>query len=136
MELNQAQLLVHDDRAMARFRATHGILVNFTIEHLGPNDVPRIVVDNPDRILVHTWLIYQVRLQFQINSLLKEVMARCHLTFMQVFINFVRTMLVVDTLMQILDKPFSVEDLLHVYTVVRPKKESSNLFYEGNITCT
>ncbi|GFS36489.1 hypothetical protein Acr_00g0046260 [Actinidia rufa] len=34
--------------------------------------------------------------------------------------------------MQILDKPFSAEDLLHVYTVVQPKKEPCNPFYEGN----
>ena len=55
--------------------------------------------------------------------MLKEVMARCHLTFMLVFVNFVRTVLVVDTLMHQMKLPFSVEDLLHVYTVVRPKRE-------------
>ena len=47
-------------------------------------------------------------------------------------VNFVRTVLAVDTLMQILDKPFSAEDLLHVYIVVRPKKEPDNPFYEDN----
>ncbi|GFS29945.1 hypothetical protein Acr_00g0009250 [Actinidia rufa] len=90
MELNRARLLVHDDRAMERFRATHGIPTNVKIEHLGPNDVPRIVTDNPNLTPI------------------------------------------LDTLMQILDKPFSAKDLLHVYTIVRPKKEPSNTFYEGN----
>ena len=51
---------------------------------------------------------------------------------MKVSINFVYIVLVVDTLMQILDKSFNAEDLLHVYTVVRPNKEPSNPFYEGN----
>ena len=51
---------------------------------------------------------------------------------MQVSVNFVRIVLAMDTLMQIVDKPFSAKDLLHVYTVVWPKKESGNSFYEGN----
>ncbi|GFZ14408.1 hypothetical protein Acr_24g0005980 [Actinidia rufa] len=39
----------------------------------------------------------------------------------------------VDMLMQILDKPFRAKDLLHVYTVVQPKKELVNPFYKvGN----
>ncbi|GFZ19131.1 hypothetical protein Acr_27g0008700 [Actinidia rufa] len=50
----------------------------------------------------------------------------------KVSVNFVRIVLAVDTLMQILDKPFNDKDLLHVYTIVRPKKEPSNPFYEGN----
>ncbi|GFS32724.1 class I glutamine amidotransferase-like superfamily protein [Actinidia rufa] len=49
----------------------------------------------------------------------------------EVFVNLIHTVLAVDTLMQILNKSFNVEDLLHVYTIVRPKKEPSNLFYEG-----
>ena len=53
---------------------------------------------NLDRILVRTWLVYQARLRFLISPLLKEVMARCCLTFMQVSVNFDRTMLVMDTL--------------------------------------
>ena len=64
--------------------------------------------------------------------MLKEVMARCRLTFMQVSINFIWTVLVVDTLMCLMDKLFNVEDLLHVYIVVRAKMELGNPFYTGN----
>ena len=55
--------------------------------------------------------------------MLKEVMARCHLAFMQVSANFVLTVLTGDTLMSQLELPFSAEDLLHVYTVVQPIKK-------------
>ena len=56
-------------------------------------------------------------------------MACCGLTFMQVFINFIKTMLAIDTLMQWEGLPFSASDLLNVYTVVRPKQEpNTNLF--------
>ncbi|GFS40390.1 hypothetical protein Acr_00g0068260 [Actinidia rufa] len=58
-------------------------------------------------------------------------MARCRLTFMQVSVNFVRTVLAVDTLIRLMEKPFSAEDLLHICIVVLPK-ESGNPFYEGN----
>ena len=51
---------------------------------------------------------------------------------MQVSVNFVRTVLAVDMLMQILDKSFNTEDLLHVYTVFWPKNVPGNLFYESN----
>ena len=63
---------------------------------------------------------------------LQDVMAHCHLTFMQVSVNFVRTILTVDTLMYQMKLPFSVEDLLHVYTVVWPKKEPDTPFLKGN----
>ena len=89
------------------------------------------MADNPNRIPVRICLIYQAGLRFPISPLLKEVMACYRLTFMQVSVNFIRTMLVVHTLMQILHKPFSAEELLHVYTMVRPK-EPSNPLYEGN----
>ncbi|GFZ18289.1 hypothetical protein Acr_27g0000280 [Actinidia rufa] len=62
--------------------------------------------------------------------MLKEVMARCHLTFKQVFVNFVQIVLVVDKLMHEMELPFSVEDLVHVYTVVRPKRESGSSLLE------
>ena len=58
---------------MEKFRATHGILVDVTIERLGPNDVPRVSADKSDRIPVCIWLIHHARLQFLINPLLKEV---------------------------------------------------------------
>ncbi|GFZ08223.1 hypothetical protein Acr_20g0000310 [Actinidia rufa] len=64
--------------------------------------------------------------------MLKEMMARCHLTFMQVPINFVRIVLMVDMLMHQMKLPFNVEDLLHVDTIVRPKKEPGTLFLKGN----
>ena len=77
MELNRDQLLVHDDRAMEKFKFKHGIPANVIIEHPGPYDVPHIVADNPDRIPVRIWLIYQAKPQFPISPLLKEVMTRC-----------------------------------------------------------
>ncbi|GFS41177.1 hypothetical protein Acr_00g0072800 [Actinidia rufa] len=79
MELNRAQLLVHNDEAMKR--------------------------PHP------SWLINQAGIRFLISPLLKKVMACFCLTFMRVSVNFVRTVLMVDTLMQTLDKPFSVEVL-------------------------
>ena len=53
-------------------------------------------------------------------------MVRYRLTLMQVFVNFIRNVLVVDTLMRLLDKPFSAEDLLHVYSIVQPKTKLGN----------
>ena len=64
--------------------------------------------------------------------MLKKVKAHCSLTFMQVSVNFIRTVLAVDTLIRLLDKPFSAKDLLHVYIIVRPKREPSNPLYTGN----
>ena len=58
MELNRAQLLVYNDRALEKFKATHGILVNVTIERPGSNDIPHVVVEKLDYIPVHTWLIH------------------------------------------------------------------------------
>ncbi|GFZ14474.1 hypothetical protein Acr_24g0006640 [Actinidia rufa] len=59
----------------------------------------------------------------------ERVIARCHLAFMQMSVNFVRTMLEVDMLMCQMKQPFSAEDLLHVYTVVWLKKESGIPFF-------
>ncbi|GFS36785.1 hypothetical protein Acr_00g0048030 [Actinidia rufa] len=47
-------------------------------------------------------------------------------------LNVVAIIVEVDTLMCLLDKPFSAKDLLHVYTVVRLKRELGNPFYTGN----
>ncbi|GFS42013.1 hypothetical protein Acr_00g0077680 [Actinidia rufa] len=99
MELNRAQLLVYH-RALEKFKTTHGIPANVTIEHPGPNDIPHVVVEKPNRILVS--------------------------------VNFIHTVLAVDTLVNILDKPFSASDLFHICTIVRPKKEPGNPFYSGN----
>ncbi|GFS38266.1 hypothetical protein Acr_00g0056560 [Actinidia rufa] len=41
MELNRAQLLVYDDRALEKFKATHGNPANVMIERLGPTIFPR-----------------------------------------------------------------------------------------------
>ncbi|GFS42840.1 hypothetical protein Acr_00g0082000 [Actinidia rufa] len=108
MELNRAQLLVHDDEDLNKFRTDHGIPMDVQIEHPGPNKDSNLVL------------------------MLKKVMARCHLTFMQVSVNFIRTMLMVDTLMHQMKLSFSAEDLLHVYTMVRPKREPRTPFLKGN----
>ena len=76
MELNRAQLLVHNDEVLKNFRRTYIIPVNVLIEHLGPNDVPHVMVDNLDCIPVRIWLIYQAGLRFPISPLMKEVLAR------------------------------------------------------------
>ncbi|GFZ06601.1 hypothetical protein Acr_18g0007710 [Actinidia rufa] len=51
-----------------------------------------------------------------------------------VSVNFVRTVLEVDTLMRQMKLPFSAEDLLHVYTIVRPMNELGTPFFIGKIT--
>ena len=38
-------MLVHDDRAMEKFRSKHGIPANVIIEHLKLNDIPRVVAN-------------------------------------------------------------------------------------------
>ena len=38
MALNRAQMLVHDDEALAQFHADHHIPDDIIIERLGPND--------------------------------------------------------------------------------------------------
>ena len=132
MSLNQAQLLVHNDEALNKFRSEHRIPDDVQIEHPRSNEITNFVKGNGNRISICIWLIHQAGLQFPINPMLKEVMSRYHLTFMQVFVNFVQAMLVVDTLMRQMELPFSVEDLLHVYTVVHPKKEPSSHLPQGN----
>ena len=99
MELNRAQQLMNDDAATSRFRRDYKIPNDVLIERLGLNEVTATVRGYVDCILVCTWLIHQARLLFSLSPMLKEVMARCGLTFMQVSINFVRTVLSVDTLM-------------------------------------
>ncbi|GFZ11109.1 hypothetical protein Acr_22g0005070 [Actinidia rufa] len=83
MELNRVQLLVHDDAVLNKLRTDHGILANVKIEYPEPNENASLVEGHGDRILVCIWLIHQAGLRFPINPMLKEVMARCHLTFMQ-----------------------------------------------------
>ncbi|GFY88713.1 beta glucosidase 40 [Actinidia rufa] len=68
-----------------------------------------------------------------VSPLLKEVIACCGLTFMQVSINFVKTVLIVNTLMRREWLPFLASNLLNVYTVVPPKREpGTNLFMKNH----
>ena len=87
MELNRAQLLVHDDEALARFRMDHNILDYILIERPSPNENANLVDGEGNRILVHTWLIHQAGIKLFLSLLLKEVMALCRLTFMHVSVN-------------------------------------------------
>ena len=63
--------------------------------------------------------------------MLKEVMALYRLIFMQVLVNFAWTVLVVDTLMCQQELPFDALNLLHVYTVLRLKRESGTHLLKG-----
>ncbi|GFS42554.1 hypothetical protein Acr_00g0080500 [Actinidia rufa] len=76
MELNRAQLLVCNDRALEKFKATHSILANVTIGHPRPNDIPHIAAKMPDRISIRIWLIHQAGLRFPINPMLKKPQTR------------------------------------------------------------
>ncbi|GFS38258.1 hypothetical protein Acr_00g0056550 [Actinidia rufa] len=51
MKLNRAQLLVHDDTALEKFRANHGIPNDIRIERFGPKEDANLVEGNEDRIL-------------------------------------------------------------------------------------
>ena len=77
-------------------------------------------------------MIHQARLRFLINAMQKEVMVRCRLTFMQVLANFVRTVLVVDTLMRQEELAFSASDLLNVYTMGHLKELGTNLLNDSH----
>ena len=121
MELNRSQQLVHDNAAMEKFRRDHNIPNDVAIERSGPREEANTIEGNENHILVRIWLIHQAGLIFPISPLLNEVMARCRLTFMQMSVNFVRTMLTVDMLMQKEGMPFDASDLLHVYCIVRPR---------------
>ena len=76
-----AQLLVHDDITMEKFKKDHNIPNGIVIERLGPREEANNVEGEEDRISVRIWLIHQVGLRFPSSPLLKEVMARCRLTF-------------------------------------------------------
>ncbi|GFY91179.1 hypothetical protein Acr_07g0013750 [Actinidia rufa] len=102
MELNRAQLLVHDDVVLAQFCVDHNIPDNVLIERLGPNEDANLVEGEGNRIPVRTWLV---------------------------FVNFIRTVLAMDVLMQQEGKEFLAEDLLHVYYVVRPRRDPDTHMY-------
>ncbi|GFZ00817.1 hypothetical protein Acr_14g0004520 [Actinidia rufa] len=54
------------------------------------------------------------------------------LVYDDVSINFVQTVLAVNILMCQMKLSFNAEDLLHVYTMVRPKREPGTIFIKGN----
>ena len=89
MELNIAQLLVHNDATMNKFRCYHGIPNNVLIERSRPNEDANVAEESGNHISVRTWLIHQASHRFLASPMLKEVMARCRLTFMQMSVNFV-----------------------------------------------
>ncbi|GFS37204.1 hypothetical protein Acr_00g0050620 [Actinidia rufa] len=84
MELNWAQLLVHDDEALARFCADHRIPDDVVIERPRPNDDADWVEGKGNRIPIRTWFIHQAELRFSLSKLLKIVISLYGLTFMQV----------------------------------------------------
>ena len=86
---------MHDDTALNQFRTDHGILNGLKIERSRSKEDANLVKGHGNWIPIYIWLIHQVGLQVPINLMLKEVMARCHLTFMQVSVKFVRTVLAV-----------------------------------------
>ncbi|GFY95170.1 hypothetical protein Acr_10g0005550 [Actinidia rufa] len=132
MELNRTQQIVHNNHTLVQFRRDHGILNNVIVERPDPIEVVVMMRGHGDRIPIHTWLIHHAELRFLLSPMLKKLMALCDLTFMQVYINFVTTMLTIDTLMRRQGLPFFAFDLLNIYMGVRPKWEPGmNLFTDN-----
>ena len=69
MELNRAQLLIHDDVALPQFHADHNIPNDVLIETLGPNEYANYVEGEGKCIPVWTWLIHQDELKFPLSPL-------------------------------------------------------------------
>ncbi|GFZ00552.1 hypothetical protein Acr_14g0001870 [Actinidia rufa] len=132
MALNRAQLLVHDDKALAQFHVDHSIPDDVVIEWPRPNDDADWVEGEGNRVPIRTWFIHQAGLRFPISKLLKVVLSMCQLTFMHVSVNFVRTILAMDALMQREEQEITAEDLLHVYCVVYPRKNLATQMLVGN----
>ncbi|GFZ19654.1 hypothetical protein Acr_28g0003590 [Actinidia rufa] len=125
-------MLVRDSEALAQFRVDHRIPDDVIIERPGPNDDADWVEGEGNRMSIRTWFIYQAGHRFPLSKLLKSVLSICGLTFMQVSVNFVRTVLAVEALMQREGLEFTVEDLFHVYCVVKPRKNPETQMLEGN----
>ncbi|GFY87964.1 hypothetical protein Acr_05g0016030 [Actinidia rufa] len=119
-------------RPLAQFRVDHRIPDDVVIERSGPNDDADWVEGEGDRMPIRTWFIYQAGLRFPLSKLLRSVLAICGLTFMQVSVNFVRTVLAVEALMQREVLEFTADDLFHVYCVVKPRKNLETQMLEGN----
>ena len=106
------------DATLVRCRRNHEIPNDVLIKRLGPNEVTAIVRRHDNHIPFWILLIHQLGLQFLVSPMLKEVMAHCGLTFMQASINFVRTVLIADTMMRREGLPFFAFDLLNIYTEI------------------
>ncbi|GFZ21761.1 hypothetical protein Acr_29g0009230 [Actinidia rufa] len=125
-------MLVRDNEALAQFCVDHRIPDDVVIERRGPNDDADWVEGEGNRMPIRTWFIYQAGLRFPLSMLLRTVLSICGLTFMQISVNFVRTVLVVEALMQREGLEFIAEDLFHVYCVVKPRKNPKTQMLEGN----
>ncbi|GFS40462.1 hypothetical protein Acr_00g0068690 [Actinidia rufa] len=125
-------MLVRDSEALAQFRVDHRIPDDVVIERPGPNDDADWVEGEGNRMPIRTWFIYQAGLRFPLSKLLRSVLSICGLTFMQVSVNFVRTVLAVEALMHREGLEFTAEDLFHVYCVVKPRKNPETQMLEGN----
>ena len=87
--VERAQLLVHDDEALAQFCVEHNIPDDVVIERSDLNEDADWVEGEGNRIPIRTWFIHQARLRFPLSQLLKKMMALYRLTFMQVLMNFI-----------------------------------------------
>ena len=58
MELNWAQLLVHDDEALNKFMTNHDIPMDAQIMRSMAKEDANLVEGNEDLILVRIWLIH------------------------------------------------------------------------------
>ncbi|GFY85505.1 hypothetical protein Acr_04g0002430 [Actinidia rufa] len=125
-------MLVRDSEALAQFRVDHRIPDDVVIERPGPNDDADLVEGEGNQMPIRTWFIYQAGLRFPLSKLLRTVLSICGLTFMQVSVNFVRTVLAVEALMQREGLEFTAEDLFHVYCVVKPRRTPVTQMLEGN----
>ncbi|GFZ01237.1 hypothetical protein Acr_14g0008720 [Actinidia rufa] len=123
-------MLVRDSEALAQFCVDHRIPNDVVIERPSPNDNADWVEGEGNRMPIRTWFIYQARLRFPLSKLLRTVLSLCGHTFIQISVNFVRTVLAVEALIQREELEFTAEDLLHVYCVVKPRKNSETQMLE------
>ncbi|GFS31845.1 hypothetical protein Acr_00g0019510 [Actinidia rufa] len=101
MALNRAQLLVHDDEALAQFRVDYRIPDDLVIERLGPNDDADWVEGEGNRIPIRTCV-----------SELCSNCAGCGCPDEREGLEF------------------TTEDLFHMYCIVKPRKNSETQMLE------